>query len=591
MVLAVSSGAFALILTVGNGTGEPGQTIPIAITVDNPTGIAGAAFTIEYDTNSLTVFVDSALFDTFANQWIGTPNPQAPTSVLVDGVTYTEPVIANEVATGIRIAAARCTPAGASPATLFTLNVQSKPGAQYKKYDIKVVPTVLTNTAAGYSAQGETIPMLVGADATKEVTDPLAFPVLLPANGNVVQGSFTLTPPDTDKDGIPDDWEIAKFGNLSTATATSDYDKDGYSDRQEYLNGASYDPKVQDPVGGTGYNPATDNRAPHFASPAGTNNWEDYYGNLTVAGAAAQTGDEVAVFAGDFLVGRFVVTTVGKYGFLHVYGESTPGAGDGASIGEALSFKIWDKSTMIEYSAKATVTDGSGSPPEYDGGFVKKSVDLETVTSQRIPLRAGWNLVSFSVNVCTYDSDNSPNVNMISGVQYQKVQSIGDVLSSIAGKYTTVSSFDKDFAHTFDPDPAMADFNDLHYLAPGYGYWIKMSEAAVLEIDGSRVSPSGAIVLNPGWNLVGYWPDVGKHDCPNVPAVDLPEDACFEKIDSIKTVIHSIDGKYTTVSSFDKDYAHTFDPDPAMADFNDLHYMAPGYGYWIKMTETGTLTY
>jgi len=46
---------------------------------------------------------------------------------------------------------------------------------------------------------------------------------------------------DTDRDGIPDAWEYDHFGNLTTADATSDYDKDGVSDKNEYLAGT--DPK------------------------------------------------------------------------------------------------------------------------------------------------------------------------------------------------------------------------------------------------------------------------------------------------------------------------------------------------------------
>jgi hypothetical protein len=49
---------------------------------------------------------------------------------------------------------------------------------------------------------------------------------------------------------------------LNTASANSDYDKDGYSDKQEYLNslankadpdGAAYDLKAKNSPGGTGY--------------------------------------------------------------------------------------------------------------------------------------------------------------------------------------------------------------------------------------------------------------------------------------------------------------------------------------------------
>ena len=44
---------------------------------------------------------------------------------------------------------------------------------------------------------------------------------------------------DTDGDGLPDDWEMARFGNLTTADATSDFDGDGKSDLAEYLAGTS----------------------------------------------------------------------------------------------------------------------------------------------------------------------------------------------------------------------------------------------------------------------------------------------------------------------------------------------------------------
>ncbi|MCI5180732.1 MAG: hypothetical protein D3911_15730 [Candidatus Electrothrix sp. AW3_4] len=65
-------------------------------------------------------------------------------------------------------------------------------------------------------------------------------------------GAYEYNPNDTDGDGIGDDWEMEQFGNLQTANATTDYDGDGYSDLQEYLNrdildnqGNSYDPKVK----------------------------------------------------------------------------------------------------------------------------------------------------------------------------------------------------------------------------------------------------------------------------------------------------------------------------------------------------------
>ena len=73
-------------------------------------------------------------------------------------------------------------------------------------------------------------------------------------------GAYEFSQDDTDADGIADAWEIEHFGDLQTADATSDYDRDGYSDLHEYLNrgildeeGNSYDPTVKNPPGGPGW--------------------------------------------------------------------------------------------------------------------------------------------------------------------------------------------------------------------------------------------------------------------------------------------------------------------------------------------------
>lgn len=70
------------------------------------------------------------------------------------------------------------------------------------------------------------------------------------------------TDTDTDKDGIKDEWELYYFDNLTTADATSDFDRDGYRDLKEYLNymngnldpdGNPFNPTEKNAPGGTGY--------------------------------------------------------------------------------------------------------------------------------------------------------------------------------------------------------------------------------------------------------------------------------------------------------------------------------------------------
>lgn len=47
--------AFALTLTVGNGSGTTSETVQVHILVDDATGIAGAALTLGYDTDNLVL--------------------------------------------------------------------------------------------------------------------------------------------------------------------------------------------------------------------------------------------------------------------------------------------------------------------------------------------------------------------------------------------------------------------------------------------------------------------------------------------------------------------------------------------------------
>jgi len=195
-------------ITVGTVDGV--STAKVSITVTDPTGIAGAAFTLSYDTDILEITdVGSTFFDTFANQFAGT---DADTSVPVGGTTYYQPLLTNPVSgTGMRIAAARSEAAEASDSsTLFTLTVALKEsGEKDIKYTIGISQTTLTNTAAGYSASGETIPYLIGADASvTDLTSESAFPIISVTNANPgavtfvqgllgdVNGSVSITPAD-----------------------------------------------------------------------------------------------------------------------------------------------------------------------------------------------------------------------------------------------------------------------------------------------------------------------------------------------------------------------------------------------------------
>lgn len=137
------------------------STVSVDVTVDNPSQIAGAAFTVLYDAEDLTLTsVTSTFFDTFANQGI------TPTSVTVGDETYTQPLVTNDITEtgtmmmgGTMIAAARVQ-AGATNPALFTLTFDLA-NAFNGTYPILIVPSVINNPDAGWN--GEASPMLVGA--------------------------------------------------------------------------------------------------------------------------------------------------------------------------------------------------------------------------------------------------------------------------------------------------------------------------------------------------------------------------------------------------------------------------------------------
>jgi len=112
-----------------------------------------------------------------------------------------------------------------------------------------------------------------------------------------------------------------------------------------------------------------------FAPPTGSPRVSSYIGTLAFDGVPADIGDEVAVFDADNVLcalGR--ITTPGQYGVLHVYGDDLgtvkEESDEGAVEGEALIFRIWDKSAGIQYEG-ANLVFASGTAT---GSFVASEI-------------------------------------------------------------------------------------------------------------------------------------------------------------------------------------------------------------------------
>jgi hypothetical protein len=146
-------------------------------------------------------------------------------------------------------------------------------------------------------------------------------------------------------------------------------------------------------------------------------------------------------------------------------------------------------------------------------------------------------------------------------------------LDSITGTYNLVYAYDA--CDPADPwkkyDPTAPSFaNDLTGMDVQRGYWLLTTQPVTLTVAGARPGAT-SIPLCAGWNLIGY---------PSAAPVMLPG------------ALASIAGQYDLVYAYDA--ADAADPwkkyAPAAPWFtNDLAELGPGKGYWIRMTETGTM--
>jgi len=258
----------SLVLVDSFGTGVSsifeGDPVLVEVRVNNADLVAGASFTVTYNPAKLALRnqnpVTSSFFETFVQQ--GLLTDPAYVTVPGDSNQYYSPLVANPVSNGVMIAAARFDNGEGVDVPIVTLHFEfigssgdcSNPG----DCPISITPSIISNTDAGYAASGEAISELVGIDGD-------SYPVhdVTNVDLSVVIPAFV----DFDNDGIDDNWEYDQIPintpsgeELNVFKANRDYDHDGYSDYQEYLNrneldpaDNSYDPIIANAPDGTGY--------------------------------------------------------------------------------------------------------------------------------------------------------------------------------------------------------------------------------------------------------------------------------------------------------------------------------------------------
>jgi subtilisin-like proprotein convertase family protein len=231
----------------------------------------------------------------------------------------------------------------------------------------------------------------------------------------------------------------------------------------------------------------------------------------------------------------------------------------------------WDVDTPGDYELTIIANDdGSGARPLALCSAPGET--QQTATILDVPLVESWNLMSTYVN--PFNTDASV------------------VQRPITGQYVVIQGFDGG-GQSYYPDlpPAV---NTLKDMDAEHGYWIKTVNSdqlsvnsdqssvisdqsvdigvaetmATLRVVGEKFAEDRAIELDAGWNLVSY----------------LPRSPL-----AVADALQSIDGLYTVVLGYDQGALSYYpDIDPS---FNTLQEMEPLFGYWIRMTQEGTLQY
>ncbi|MFQ5858024.1 MAG: FG-GAP-like repeat-containing protein, partial [Anaerolineae bacterium] len=233
----------------------------------------------------------------------------------------------------------------------------------------------------------------------------------------------------------------------------------------------------------------------------------------------------------------------------------------------------WTDDTAGSHTIYVTV----GAAGECDEG---NNTYQQRVDILDIPLVERWNLISGWVNPFNTD--------------------VGTVQRPITGTYVVIQGFDGG-ARSYYPD-LPAEVNTLKEMDAEHGYWIKTvgSEQSTVNSEQSTVNSNRSSLFTDYWSL---FTDSGSAVATlRLVGTAFPEnyalalDADWNLVSFLSRTqmgvmegLRSIDGEYFTVLGF-KEGALSYYPH-LEPQFNTLWALEPLYGYWIRMSQAGTLRY
>jgi hypothetical protein len=270
-------------------TFAPDESFYFLIDIDEAADVAGAALTIEYDAAAFEVDETNEAGEGYFIVGTSAPEDGIFCHVVTHNSITIVPSIGNKdtyAAEGdLLLSGAYIDPTTGGGAyigvqALFKVKFRAKSGADQVSYPFNVSQTQLLNADAGWGIDTDTdgtpdapenVPVIVGAvDNTHgnwggDLADD--YYVILGDAANPYTAKTHTVYIEAVSDDIDNEWELTHFGDLGTATPTSDTDSDGYLDTHEQPPpmGNDTDPNVQDDpdFSDPKYDASTDNRGPY----------------------------------------------------------------------------------------------------------------------------------------------------------------------------------------------------------------------------------------------------------------------------------------------------------------------------------------
>jgi hypothetical protein len=290
----------------------------------------------------------------------------------------------------------------------------------------------------------------------------------------------------------------------------------------------------------------------------------------------------VMVNASDVIFNDVLTLTLGATGARQMYISNTGYGTAGA----------WE---TFNTSRQWSVTSERGIKTIYvqfkdQAGNIAKCATTTQVAYQKIALHKGWNLFSYATDRCFYVG-TKPDISWIEELVYEQVTDLGDVFESISNSFSIIHGF---YTEPITYNPQTEYGTSMKYIAPGYGYWIKVNDTApfdgngyiYLEIGGVALENNHAIPLNPGWNLIGYT-GINVRYSGSIPEVPFPDNSEKTLVTSLlNDAFCSITDDLLIVQGFDSE-PRALNPENAIT--TNMKYVGPGYGYWIKVKDDSQL--